>query len=283
MAKRAKKAKRAKRANWKDFTELRHVNEKTARLLWDHGFLTKAAVMKSSGNELAKVVGPIGYKIVQRKKPRKFNFRKLLDGLGLFIRFLKLRKNFRLGIYGPTNVGKTTLANRISTDFKEGEVGKVSSIPYETRDVTFKKGIVLESGKDKLRIDLADTPGFISTIEPKELRRYGLSKKEVEKRTFEACYGVVEAIKWMDKMHMLLLVFDISRSLKKQENLALLEMAKLKSIPFLIVANKTDIKKAGKKVKQVKNYFSDYPVVGISAKKGYNMNTFYREVVRLAK
>ena len=268
---------------WKQLTELPYVGEKAAKLLWDHGFLTKADVMKSSGNELAKVVGPIGYKIVQRKS-NKSNSRKVLDGLGLFIRFLKIRKNFKAGIYGPTNAGKTTLANRISLDFKGEIMGKVSCVPYETRVVTSKKDIIIKLPEEKVRIDLFDTPGFTSCIDPNKLQKYGLGKKEAKKRSTEALRGIIDAIKWMNKMSILLLVFDSSKRLDKQENLILLENAKLKGIPFLIVANKIDLKSVdAKRISKIRRHFAGMPVIGISAKKGTNMNIFYKEVVRTVK
>ncbi|HDM05685.1 MAG TPA: GTP-binding protein, partial [Candidatus Aenigmarchaeota archaeon] len=53
--------------------------------------------------------------------------------------YFRLRKEINLGIYGCTNVGKTTLANRIAMDWIGEEVGKVSRIPHETRSVQRKE------------------------------------------------------------------------------------------------------------------------------------------------
>lgn len=270
--------------SWRELTELKYVNETAARLLWDHGFLTKAAIMKSSGKELAKVVGPIGYKILEGKKSKKLGFSKVLDGFNLFIRFLKITKNFKVGIYGPTNAGKTTLANRISLDFKGEIMGKVSPVPYETRVVTFKKDIIIKLPEEKIRIDLFDTPGFTNCIDPNELRKHGLGKKEAKERSTEVLRGIIDAIKWMDKMSILLLVFDSSKSLDKQENLILLENAKLRGIPSLIVANKIDLKSVdAKKISKMRKCFAGMPLIGISAKKAVNMDSFYKEIVRTVK
>lgn len=41
----------------------------------------------------------------------------------------------RIGIYGPPNAGKTTLANRIARDWTGDAVGPESHIPHETRDL----------------------------------------------------------------------------------------------------------------------------------------------------
>ena len=44
----------------------------------------------------------------------------------------KKKKNIKLGLYGPPNGGKTTLANRICKDWLGEEMGAVSRIPHES-------------------------------------------------------------------------------------------------------------------------------------------------------
>ena len=51
------------------------------------------------------------------------------------------KKIAKIGIYGPPNVGKTTLANRIVNDWTGDLMGKVSEIPHETRQATWKKDV----------------------------------------------------------------------------------------------------------------------------------------------
>jgi len=53
--------------------------------------------------------------------------------LSVFIRRFFKKKRTRIGIYGPPNAGKTTLANRIARDWTGDAVGPVSEIPHETR------------------------------------------------------------------------------------------------------------------------------------------------------
>ena len=56
-----------------------------------------------------------------------------------FIQRLFGKKHARIGIYGPPNVGKTTLANRIARDLTGEIVGSVSEIPHETRRAKLKR------------------------------------------------------------------------------------------------------------------------------------------------
>ena len=62
---------------------------------------------------------------------------------GLF----KRKKHIKLGLYGPPNGGKTTLANRICQDWlgKEVVMGSVSNVAHETREIQIKEQISIES------------------------------------------------------------------------------------------------------------------------------------------
>ena len=51
------------------------------------------------------------------------------------------KKHIKLGLYGPPNAGKTTLANRICQDWLGEEMGTVSNIPHETREIQIKEKI----------------------------------------------------------------------------------------------------------------------------------------------
>lgn len=64
-----------------------------------------------------------------------------------FRNIFKRKKVIRLGFYGPPNVGKTTLANKISMDWAGEPIGKVSEIPHETRTVQKKERIIIWHGK----------------------------------------------------------------------------------------------------------------------------------------
>ncbi|MCX6711369.1 MAG: 50S ribosome-binding GTPase, partial [Candidatus Woesearchaeota archaeon] len=75
----------------------------------------------------------------------------LFKGFRSFFRrlFFK-RKNLKIGIYGPPNGGKTTLANRICEDWLGEELGKVSPVAHETREMQLKEQVHIKSGKKEL-------------------------------------------------------------------------------------------------------------------------------------
>ncbi|MDY7083081.1 MAG: GTPase, partial [Halobacteria archaeon] len=62
--------------------------------------------------------------------------------------------NARIGIYGPPNAGKTTLANRIARDWTGDAVGAESQIPHETRRAHRKENITIERNGKSVNIDV---------------------------------------------------------------------------------------------------------------------------------
>ena len=59
----------------------------------------------------------------------------------IFSNLFSNKREIKLGFYGPPNAGKTSLANRICKDFTGEELGSVSKIPHETRNVQFKEKV----------------------------------------------------------------------------------------------------------------------------------------------
>jgi len=74
--------------------------------------------------------------------------------LSVFIRRFFKKKRTRIGIYGPPNAGKTTLANRIARDWTGDAVGPVSEIPHETRRARKKEDIIISGGENISSIEV---------------------------------------------------------------------------------------------------------------------------------
>jgi GTP-binding protein Era len=191
------------------------------------------------------------------------------------------QKEIRLGCYGSPNAGKTTLANRIAKDFLGKEVGSVSKIPHETREVTEIEHVEMENDGKKLIINLVDTPGIATKIDFEDFLKYKLKKKEAKKRAKEATKGVIEAIKWLDRMDVVLVVVDSSKDPYTQVNITILGNLEARDIPVIIVANKVDLRSAN--ISRVRKMFPQYKVVGISAKTGKNIDELYKTIFEVVK
>ena len=186
-----------------------------------------------------------------------------------------------LGFYGPPNAGKTSLANRLCQDWLGEDIGSVSKVPHETRGVQFKEKVIIEKDGRKVDFKLVDTPGIATKVDFENFMKFGMKKKESQKRAKEATQGIIESIKWLDDMDAVIVVLDASTNPYSQVNVTILGNLVARKIPVLIVANKIDLKKA--KIKKVKVAFPDYDVVGISAKTGKGMDEFYEELFKLVK
>ena len=199
----------------------------------------------------------------------------------MFNLFFKRKKEISLGFYGPPNAGKTSLANRICKDWTGEELGKISSIPHETRTVQFKEEVEIKYKDKSLKFKLVDTPGIATKIDYEDFMKLKMKKKEAQKRAKEATEGIIESIKWLDDMDAVVVVLDANENPYSQVNITIVGNIVARNIPVLIVANKIDLKKSD--LKKVENAFPDYEVVGISAKYGKNMDEFYESIFKLAK
>ena len=191
------------------------------------------------------------------------------------------RGEIKLGFYGPPNAGKTSLANRICKDWLGEELGAVSNIPHETREVQFKEEVEIEKDGKHLKFKLIDTPGIATKIDFEDFLRFGLKKKEAQKRAKEATHGIIDSIKWLDDMDAVVIVLDASLNPYSQVNVTIIGNLAARDIPVLVVANKIDLKKAS--IKKVQGAFPEYEVVGISAKTGRGMDEFYEELFNFVK
>ena len=199
----------------------------------------------------------------------------------IFFNLFKTKRKIKLGFYGPPNGGKTTLANRICKDWTGEELGSVSKIPHETREVQFKEDVAVKHNNKELKFKIIDTPGIATKIDYEDFLHYGLDVKEAKKRAREATRGVIEAIKWLDDMDAVIIVLDATKNPYTQVNITIVGNLVARKIPVLIVANKVDLR--GANVKRVEAAFPEYEVVGMSAKFGKNIEEFYESLFNLVK
>lgn len=197
-----------------------------------------------------------------------------------FRNIFKRRSQLKLGIYGPPNGGKTTLANVICKDWLGEELGTVSNIAHETREIQIKEEVNIKSDGKELTFNIIDTPGIATKIDYEDFMKDGLKEKEAKKRAKEATKGVIDAIKWLDNMDLVVVVMDATESPYTQVNITMIGNLEARKIPVLIVANKIDLKKAN--VKKIESAFPQYKVVPISAKFRTNLEGFYKELFKLA-
>ena len=199
-----------------------------------------------------------------------------------FWRDMSSRKDMKLGLYGPPNSGKTTLANKICMDVFGEELGSVSPLAHETREIQIKEQVTIKSKNGKeLMFNLVDTPGIATKIDYEEFLKAGMSETKAKKRAREATKGVIESIKWLDEMDAVLVVLDATQDPYSQVNVTIIGNLQARNIPVLIVANKVDLKRAN--MKKIQSAFPQYDVIGISAKYGRNVKDLYDKMFKLVK
>lgn len=141
---------------------------------------------------------------------------------------MKTLKSMRLhiGIFGKTNVGKSSLLNRITNQ----DVSIVSDIAGTTTDVVEKSMELLPIGP----VNFLDTAGINDTTE--------LSEERIEK-----------TMKILNRTDVAVIVCDFNGVDKYEKEL--IEKFKELKIPFLIIVNKTDLQPiSDKALAELKEY-----------------------------
>ncbi|MFH1641528.1 MAG: Era-like GTP-binding protein [Nanoarchaeota archaeon] len=191
------------------------------------------------------------------------------------------KKHVKFGLYGPPNGGKTTLANKICNDWLGEDMGSVSNVAHETREIQIKEQVNIKS-KDgrELSFNLVDTPGIATKIDYEDFMKTGMKEKEAKIRAKEATKGVIDSIKWLDEMDTVIVVIDSTKDPYSQVNITIIGNLEARKIPVMIVGNKIDLRKSN--IKKVQSAFPQYEVIGISGKYGKNIDEFYEKLFDLA-
>ena len=186
------------------------------------------------------------------------------------------KKIAKIGIYGPPNAGKTTLANRIIRDWTGDAMGAVSNVPHETRRARRREGVTIKSNGSKVTLDIVDTPGLATKIDFQEFMGHGLEEEEAKRRAKEATEGIIEAVKWLDDLDGVILVMDATEDPFTQVNVTVIGNMEARKLPLLIAANKIDLPESSPA--RIRSAFPQHPLVPISALEGQNIDALYEEI-----
>ena len=197
-----------------------------------------------------------------------------------FFKFFKKNQKISLGLYGPPNAGKTTLANMVLKDILGDDAPEfsTSNVEHETREVQKVEKLELKKNGRTIDFNLIDTPGIATKIDFEDFVKDGMNKKEAKERAMQATQGVIESIKWIDSVDAVLIVLDSTLNPYNQVNITLVANLVNKNKKIIVVANKTDLKKSN--TEKIKLVFPDYKIVGISAKSGDGIEDLYDAIFK---
>jgi small GTP-binding protein len=203
----------------------------------------------------------------------------IMKRLGLNFSWLKKlfkKKKARIGIYGPPNAGKTTLANRIVRDWTGDAMGSVSHIPHETRRARRREDVTITSNGSSVTLDIIDTPGIATRIDFHDFMAFGLPEEESKRRAKEATEGVMESVKWLEDLDGVILVMDATEDPYTQVNVVIIGNFEARKLPILIAANKIDLPNSSPA--RIHDAFPQHPLIPISALEGKNIDLLYKEI-----
>lgn len=197
-----------------------------------------------------------------------------------FFKFFKKNKKLNLGLYGPPNAGKSTLANKIIEDIlgEDSEKFSTSEIEHETRKIQKIEKLELKKNGKTIDFTLIDTPGIATKIDFEDFVKKGVDKESAKERAKEATQGVIESIKWLDNVDAVLVILDSSLNPYNQVNITLVANLVAKKKKLIIVANKNDLKSSN--TEKISLVFPDYTIVPISAKTGEGIENLYETIFK---
>lgn len=183
----------------------------------------------------------------------------------------------RIGIYGPPNSGKSTLANQVCQDWTGEPLGAEGPVPHETRRAKKKENVTIENEGDAVTIDIVDTPGVATEVDDGDFMDFGMDESSSQQRAREATEGIAEAMHWLrEDVDGVIYMMDSTEDPFMQVNTMLLGIIESRDLPVVVLANKID--KSESNAQKVADAFPQHTTVPVSAKEGDNMEDVYQQI-----
>ncbi len=188
-------------------------------------------------------------------------------------------REFNIGIYGPPNSGKSTLANQICKEWTGEVLSEENSVPYETRNLKKKENVKIENAGEPLTLNLVDMPGISTNVDGSSLHNFEIDEEYKRERVCEATIGISKAMKWLQyDADGVIYVLDSTKEPLQDVNVMLLSVIQSRGIPVILIANKID--KEGAEPQRISKAFSQNTTIPASAKERFNLEYIYEIMIR---
>lgn len=185
----------------------------------------------------------------------------------------------RIGIYGPPNSGKSTLANRISEDWTGEPLSTEGQIPHETRRAKRKRDVTIEHDGKEVTIDIIDTPGVSTQVDAAEFEEFNMDEQSSNRRAREATEGIAEAMHWLrEDVDGVIYMMDSTEDPYMQVNTMCIGIIESQDLPAVVLANKVDLDEADSE--RIAEAFPQHTTVPVSAKEGTGIKDVYKHVAQ---
>jgi hypothetical protein len=182
-----------------------------------------------------------------------------------------------IGLYGPPNAGKTTLANCIAADWADVTVGEASEVPHETQRAQRAEGIEIDHEAGNVTVSVVDTPGVATEVDHAAFFEHGLDEAGAQERARGATRGIGESMRVLrEEVGGVIYVLDATTDPRAQVNDMLLGIVENQGLPLVVVANKVDHDDAD--ADAVVDAFPHHDVVPVSGLTGENTEALYTAI-----
>lgn len=183
----------------------------------------------------------------------------------------------RIGIYGPPNSGKSTLANQICQDWTGEPLSTEGAVPHETRRAQKQEDVTIEHDDNEVTIDIVDTPGVATEVDAADFAEFEMDEDSSQRRAREATEGIAEAMHWLrEDVDGVIYMMDATEDPFMQVNTMLLGIIESHNMPAVVLANKIDLEEAD--AQRIADAFPQHTTVPVSAKEAEGMDDVYQHV-----